>query len=73
MLFERLQSLGILLICAAMSVAGWKTLSARSSRSGDAVRPASATVVPGRSELTIPVEIVESGEEPRFREVRVTR
>lgn len=73
MLLDRLQSLGILLICAAMSVAGWKTLSARSAVSGDAVRPVSVAVAPGRGELTIPVEIVESGEEPRFHEVRVTR
>lgn len=73
MLLDHLQSLGILLICAAMSVAGWKTLSARSAPSGDALRPASSAASPGRGELTIPVEIVESGEEPRFREVRVTR
>ena len=73
MLLDRLQSLGILLICAAMSVAGWKTLSARSAVSSDAVRPVSATLSPGRGELTIPVEIVESGEEPRFHDVRVTR
>jgi hypothetical protein len=29
--------------------------------------------LPGRGELTIPVEIVEAGEEPRFREIRVSR
>jgi hypothetical protein len=73
MLLDRLQSLGILLICAAMSVAGWKSLSARSAAPVDAIRPVSAGVSPGRGELTIPVEIVESGEEPRFRDVRVTR
>lgn len=73
MLLDRLQSLGILLICAAMSVAGWKTLSARSAPTGEAVRPTSAAASPARGELTIPVEIVESGEEPRFREVRVNR
>lgn len=75
MLLARLQSLGILLICAALAVAGWKTVAAR--RAGQVVgggdTPGAAAVSPGRGELTIPVEIVVSGEEPRLREIRVSR
>jgi len=75
MQLDRLQFLGILLICAAMAVAGWKTVVARggASAGGASVRSEASGASLGRGELTIPVEIVISGEEPRLREIRVSR
>jgi hypothetical protein len=53
-------------------VAGWKVFAGRAADDGGA--PSAVSVVPaaGRGELTIPVEIVEFGEEPRLHQVRVS-
>ena len=65
MLIDRFRNLGIVLLCAALSLAAWK-LRLR----GEEV--ASPSQVP-LGELTIPVEIVEAGQAPQLREIRVTR
>ena len=75
MLLERIRNTGIVLIGAAMSVAAWKTLAGNSvaAAADESIRSISTALPGGRGELTIPVEIVESGEAPRLHEVRVTR
>lgn len=74
MLLPRIQSLAILFICAALAIAGWKALAPRGGSSDEAsVRSGGGSASAGRGELTIPVEIVVSGEEPRLREIRVSR
>ncbi|WP_193211546.1 hypothetical protein [Luteolibacter marinus] len=67
MLLARIRFAGIAMICAALSLVVWKTRFQRTqpdrgAGSGEA-----------RRELTIPVEIVEAGEEPRLHEVRLLR
>jgi hypothetical protein len=75
MLLERIRNTGIALIGAAMSVAAWKGFAGNQvvASRDDTVRPVSTLLPGGRSELTIPVEIVEAGEAPRLHKVRVTR
>jgi hypothetical protein len=75
MLLERIRNTGIALIGAAMSVAAWKSFAGTpvAASRDESIRPVSSGSPGGRGDLTIPVEIVESGEAPRFREVRVTR
>ncbi len=72
MLLDRIRNTGIALICVALSVVGLKVLAVRVA--DDESVPSSVAVVPaaGRGELTIPVEIVEFGEEPRLHQVRVS-
>jgi hypothetical protein len=72
MLLDRIRNTGIALICVALAVAGWKVFAGRAADDGGA--PSAVSVVPaaGRGELTIPVEIVEFGEEPRLHQVRVS-
>lgn len=65
MFLNRLRNLGISLICVALSLAAWK-LRARGDETGS---PASVPL----GELTIPVEIVEAGQAPQLREIRVAR
>ena len=65
MLFDRLRNAGIALICAALTLATWKL---RSHTDGG-VAAGSAPV----GEFTIPVEIVEAGQAPEHREIRVAR
>lgn len=75
MFFERVRALGITLIVAAVSVSAWKTLGAiplLASRE-DGAKTVAVTQPAVRAEWTIPVEIVEAGEEPRLHEVRVNR
>jgi hypothetical protein len=75
MLLERIRIAGISMIVAAISVTGWKSFAgARVEASFDEEARAAGPSSPiSRSVLTIPVEIVESGEAPRLHEVRVTR
>jgi len=72
MLLDRIRNTGIALICVALSVVAWKVLAARGA--DDEAVPSSVAVAPvaGRGELTIPIEIVEFGEEPRLHQVRVS-
>ena len=65
MFLDRLRNLGIALICAALSLATWKL------RAGGDQTASPASVPVG--ELTIPVEIVEAGQAPQLREIRVAR
>ena len=75
MLLERIRIAGITMIVAAMSVSGWKALAGRpvDATPDDSIRPVSTASRGDKSVLTIPIEIVEAGEAPRFHEVRVTR
>ena len=68
---ERIRNLGFALIGAAISLAAWKSVAVNSleAANGEPVGPES----PNRRVLTIPVEIVETGEEPRLHEIRVSR
>jgi hypothetical protein len=65
MLLDRLRNLGFALIGVALTVATWKLR----SRGDQAGSPANVSV----GELTIPVEIVEAGQAPQVREIRVAR
>jgi len=65
MLLDRLRNLGIALVCAALTLAAWKVR----TRGQETSSPSSVPV----GELTIPVEIVEAGQAPRLREIRVVR
>jgi hypothetical protein len=65
MVIDRLRHLGIVLICAALSLAAWKM-----RLRGEEVSSAASVPV---GELTIPVEIVEAGQAPQLREIRVAR
>lgn len=65
MLLDRLRNLGIALVCAALTLATWKLR----GHGAEAVSPSNA----GVGELTIPVEIVEAGQAPQHREIRVSR
>jgi hypothetical protein len=65
MVIDRLRNLGIVLICAALSLAAWKIR----LRGEEASSTSSVPV----GELTIPVEIVEAGQAPQLREIRVAR
>ena len=65
MLIDRLRNLGIALICTALSLAAWKLR----LRGEETAAPSSVPL----GELTIPVEIVEAGQAPQLREIRVTR
>jgi hypothetical protein len=73
MLLDRIRNTGIALICVAFSLAAWKSFAGRAANPGGAAPPVASVTAAGRGELTIPVEIVESGEEPRLHQVRVTR
>lgn len=75
MLLERIRIAGISMIVAAISVTGWKSFAgAPVEASFDEEASSAATSSPSsKGVLTIPVEIVESGEAPRLHEVRVTR
>ncbi|MCW1923813.1 hypothetical protein OKA05_14695 [Luteolibacter arcticus] len=53
------------MICTALSLAAWKLR----TRGEEAVSASSVPV----GELTIPVEIVEAGQAPQHREIRVAR
>jgi hypothetical protein len=64
MLLDRLRNLGIALLCAALTLATWKV-----RRGAEAVSPSNVAV----GDLTIPVEIVEAGQAPQHREIRVGR
>jgi hypothetical protein len=65
MFLDRLRNLGIALICSALTLATWKLR----GRGAEAISPSSVAV----GELTIPVEIVEAGQAPQHREIRVGR
>ncbi|MEK7953947.1 hypothetical protein [Luteolibacter soli] len=65
MLIDRLRNLGIALICTALTLAAWKI-----RLRGQAVAPRSSVPM---GELTIPVEIVEAGQAPQVREIRMAR
>jgi hypothetical protein len=75
MLVERTRIAGIALIAAALAVTIWKTFAAGPEMLArdESIRSVSTAPAGGAAELTIPVEIVETGEAPRFHEVRVTR
>lgn len=75
MLLERIRIVGIALIVAALSVSAWKTLGVNRALASREEPAVSVPVAPPgvRAEWTIPVEIVETGEAPRLREVRLTR
>ncbi|MCW1886802.1 hypothetical protein OKA04_18830 [Luteolibacter flavescens] len=61
----RFKNLGIALVCVAFTLAAWKLR----TRGQEAVPISSVPM----GELTIPVEIVEAGQAPRVREIRVSR
>jgi hypothetical protein len=65
MLIDRLRNLGIALICVALTLAAWKLR----LRGEEAASPSSVPM----GELTIPVEIVEAGQAPQLREIRIAR
>lgn len=67
MLIERIRLAGIAMICAAISLATWKTFGL-----GMAGQVPDEGAVAGE-DLTIPIEIVVAGEEPRLHEVRIPR
>lgn len=64
MLFDRLRNMGIALILSALSLAAWKTVRWHQES------PTEGSVPPAAG-LTIPVEIVEAGQAPKLREIRV--
>jgi hypothetical protein len=66
MLFDRLRITGVALLVSALSLAAWKT--ARRQQES----PDEGSVLPAAG-LTIPVEIVEAGQAPKLREIRVGR
>jgi hypothetical protein len=65
MVLDRLRNAGIALICAALSLATWKLR----VRGEEVATPGSVAL----GDLTIPVEIVEAGQAPQHREIRVGR
>lgn len=65
MVVDRFRNLGIALICVALTLAAWKLR----ARGEESVTPSSVPL----GELTIPVEIVEAGQAPQLREIRVSR
>lgn len=67
MLLERIRLAGIAMICAAISLAAWKVF----GRGMAGATPGAEAAA--REDLTIPIEIVVAGEEPRLHEVRVPR
>lgn len=75
MFFERVRFLGIALICAALTLAAWKTVARNREPMpyDETLRPVSAVTPSSGGELTIPVEIAEAGEFPRIHEVRLAR
>ncbi len=69
MLFERLRVAGITMILAAAAMVAWK-VGVRRWDVGPELRLGREEL---RSEMTIPIEIVEAGEDPRADEVRIHR
>lgn len=68
-----MRNLGIALIFTTFSLLAWKFLVGAAAVPAGRASGVPAKALAGAAELTIPIEIVESGGEPRLYRVRVSR
>lgn len=67
-MFERVKWIGLLMLCAALTVAVQRNLAASRGGVDQSVQPVSS-VQDNRAVWSIPVEIVETGQAPRLHQV----